>query len=378
VSDLATPGASVSDAELAQAARHGDRDAFAAVFVRHRSVLSALCRRVLGGAGPVEDAVQEAALQAMLNLHSLRRPEQFGAWLCGIGLNVCRRLMRERARDAWSWDALLGGGRVREPIDPEPDPAERAVEADLARRVQRAVAGLPPGQRSAVLLVYFGGLTQAEASAALGTREGAVKSRLHKARAALKRTLLADWQEEPMTTEQAMTPIAMEIIDVRRKQAPSGEGRALYLAVLKERHGGRYLPIWIGPSEGTSLALLLQRTESVRPLTYTFAAAVLEAAGGRLSEVRIERLAEDTFYAVALIDSGGGVRTVDARPSDALCLALATGAPIRAQPAVLDLVGVPSDRWDAARPRTPEEASPRLAGEFADGAAEIAAEFRGN
>jgi bifunctional DNase/RNase len=151
--------------------------------------------------------------------------------------------------------------------------------------------------------------------------------------------------------------------------------RKLYVVVLKEREDSRYLPIWIGAHEGTSLALLLEKVEHARPLTYAFAAAVLEAAGGRLREVRIERLAEDTFYAVAVIDGGGGVRTVDARPSDALCLALAAGAPIMAQPSVLDIAGIPPERWDAARPRPPEETSPQLAGAFTQGATEIASEF---
>jgi bifunctional DNase/RNase len=74
--------------------------------------------------------------------------------------------------------------------------------------------------------------------------------------------------------------------------------------------------------------MLLEKLETSRPLTYAFLASVLEAAGGRLKEARITRMADETFYAVAVIESAAGIREVDARPSDAVSLALFTGAPI--------------------------------------------------
>ena len=63
-----------------------------------------------------------------------------------------------------------------------------------------------------------------------------------------------------------------------------------------------------------------------------------QAAGGKLREVRISRLAAETFYAVAAIEGSDGAREVDARPSDAVSLALVTGAPIRVERSVLDAV----------------------------------------
>jgi bifunctional DNase/RNase len=56
------------------------------------------------------------------------------------------------------------------------------------------------------------------------------------------------------------------------------------------RDGERWLPIWIGPAEVTALALALESAESPRPFTYKLAASLLQAAGGRLTEVRITRL----------------------------------------------------------------------------------------
>ena len=85
-----------SDSQLVLAARDGDREAFATLLDRHRSVLLALCRRMLGDALAAEDAAHEAILQALLCLERLRLPEKFGPWLCGIGLNVCRRWRHSR------------------------------------------------------------------------------------------------------------------------------------------------------------------------------------------------------------------------------------------------------------------------------------------
>jgi len=81
----------------------------------------------------------------------------------------------------------------------EPDPAELAEERELTVRVRQAVDTLPTGQRAAVVLFYLAGLNQAETAVALGIPPGAVKARLHKARANLRRALSTLW-EETMTS----------------------------------------------------------------------------------------------------------------------------------------------------------------------------------
>jgi bifunctional DNase/RNase len=114
--------------------------------------------------------------------------------------------------------------------------------------------------------------------------------------------------------------------------------------VLEEVGGERRLPIWIGTPEALSLVAALEEVELPRPGPYHFAQALLAAAGGALREVRISRLDDNVFYAVAVLADGS---EVDARPSDALTLALVTGAPIAAEPAVLE----ESERHTRERPR---------------------------
>jgi RNA polymerase sigma factor (sigma-70 family) len=318
-----------TDSELVQAARQGDREAFALLIDRHQPLLMAICRRALGDRAPAEDATQEAILQAMLALDRLRRPDRFGSWLAGIGLNICHRMIRQRHLAPWSWEAMLGGRQVIEPAATDPDPSDLAERDDLARRVQAAVAALPAGQRAAVALIYLNGLTHAETAALLGIEIGTVKTRLHKGRRTLHRRLLALWKEEIMETS-----IEMHVRDVRRHRSAAGETQ--HVIVLEETGGGRQLAIWIGEFEATALAIHLEGVPVPRPLTFTLAMSLVAAAGATLREVRINRLQETVFYAEMVMEGPAGVRVVDARPSDALNLAVLAGAPIRVAPEIVE------------------------------------------
>ncbi len=319
-----------ADALLVQRARDGDKASFALLAERHRGMLLALCRRALGDPGLAEDAAQEAILQALLSLDRLRRADSFGAWLSGIGLNVCRRWQRQSARECWSLEAVLGGRAV--PISvlaPAPAPEELFEAAEASEWVLHAVRDLPIGQRAAVVLFHLAGLPHREVAARLGISVGAVKTRLHKGRATLRAALREREHEE----ERAM--IEMRLAEVRHRPA-EGDQAERFVLLLEEAGGTRRLAIWVGPSEATSIALTLHGAETARPMTFQFAASLLDAAGGRLQEVRITQLAEGTFYGVAVVAGPNGSREFDARPSDLLNLAVLTGAPIRVDEAVVE------------------------------------------
>jgi uncharacterized protein len=156
---------------------------------------------------------------------------------------------------------------------------------------------------------------------------GAVKARLHKARATLRARLDPLWKEQFAMPDADLVP--MRVTDVRR-----AGGGARHVVVLEEAPAGdRRMPIWIGPPEATAIAALLERVELPRPGPHDFAAALVRAAGATVREVRISRLAEAIFYADVVLTDGA---TVDARPSDAIALALTTGAPVYVDAAVLE------------------------------------------
>jgi RNA polymerase sigma factor (sigma-70 family) len=333
-----------SDEQLVEAARAGDRRALAVLLERHRPLLLSVCTRATGDPLVAEDAAQDAALQAFLALDRLRHPAWFGSWLAGIGLNMCHRA-RRNSRDAWSWEPLAGGRWLPEPADDAPGPELLAEAEDVRAAVRHAVAQLPPGQRAAPTLFYLEGLTVQETAELLGVGPGAVKTRMHKARRTLRRALRA-WDRVDAGSEGVVPMIEMRLRDVRRQPGGSGLQPGGHVAVLEEIGGTQTLPVWMGAFEATALAIQLERVALPRPLTYAFAAGVLPAAGGKLREVRIERLNDDTFYAVAVVEGTAGVQLVDARPSDALNLALALDAPIKVDRSVLESVNSEPQRRD--------------------------------
>ncbi|KWX01355.1 bifunctional nuclease family protein [Carbonactinospora thermoautotrophica] len=109
------------------------------------------------------------------------------------------------------------------------------------------------------------------------------------------------------------------------------------IVLLREVAGDRYLPIWIGAVEATAIAFAQQGVVPPRPLTHDLFRNVIDALGQRLTQVQITSLRDGVFYAELVFASG--VR-VSARPSDAIALALRTGAQIFGSDEVLDEAGI--------------------------------------
>jgi RNA polymerase sigma factor (sigma-70 family) len=328
-------GQATSDAILVRAALLGDRDAFGSLVQRHWQTAVALAARVLGTSGLAADAVQEAAIAAMTGLDQLRSADRFGAWFCGITLHVSRRWLRQLRSEL--------PRAVADRACLEPGPAEMAELADIADRVRAAIALLADGQAEAVRLFYLQGLSHREVAIELGISPGAVKARLHQARAALAPRLseVADHAErKPMSATDNETVDRPRWVDAQVTEirlAPGDDDElARYIMIIAEAGGGRQLPIWIGPTEATALAMALESAETPRPLTYKLAASLVLAAGAAIREVRITRLEPPVFFAAVLVDGAEGLREVDARPSDAVNLALTAGAPIRVDAALFD------------------------------------------
>ena len=343
-----------SDADLVRLALLGAKEPLAELVARHWPTAVALAARMLGSTELAADAAQEAAVSAMTGLDRLRSPDRFGAWFCGIALNVSRRWLRQLNP--------VSLGLVADDLACDsPGPAELAELTDLGARVRSSVATLPPGQREAVLLFYLQGLSHREVAAELGISAGAVKARLHQARAALAPQLsqLTDASKgRTMNATESAQWIEVEIAEVcRTDDSPNPH----HLMLLAERGGERQLPIWIGPAEATALAISLESVEYPRPMTYDLAVSLLRAARSPLTEVRITRLNAAVYYATVIVDGRDGQQEVDARPSDAVNLALAAGAPIKIDGRLLS---------QQATARAAEARS------YATGTAELAAEAR--
>ncbi len=121
------------------------------------------------------------------------------------------------------------------------------------------------------------------------------------------------------------------------------------IVVLKETSSTRFLPIWIGPFEADAITIELQNVEVARPLTHDLLKATIEQLGAEILEVSITDLRNDTFYAEIALRLNGRRLAVDARPSDAIALAVRARVPVYVSPEVMEQAGIlPEDDLEGA------------------------------
>ncbi len=138
-----------------------------------------------------------------------------------------------------------------------------------------------------------------------------------------------------------MNKVQVEILGL--SSSPSAGGA--YALLLKETYGVRRLPIIIGSFEAQAIALEIEGIKPPRPLTHDLLKILLDHLGGSLVEITIDDLRENTFYAKLVIEVSSFTNTIDSRPSDAIALAVRTGAPIYVSEKVMKAAGfIPSGK----------------------------------
>ena len=170
------------EANLVARLRAGDEDAYEALFRARSGAMLAVARRFLGDIDDAADAVQDAFVSAFRAMPAFGGDSRLGTWLHRITVNACLMKLRGRRRSRLVPldDAVATPGRADD---------DAVSRAEVAERVRACVDRLPPAYRAVIRLRDLEGVGTAEAAGRLGTNEGAVKVRLHRARRALK-TLL--------------------------------------------------------------------------------------------------------------------------------------------------------------------------------------------
>lgn len=181
------PAGAPTDEDLVHAARRGETAALGLLIARHRAPMLAVATSILGHRADAEDAVQEAAVIALLRLDALRDPSAVGAWLRSVVRNASRARRRGRPIDEPAdADQLTAIGAV------DQDPADLLERAATRDWVWTALAELPAEQRLVLVLRHLTDLTAYQHIAdALGVPVGTVRSRLAMARRRLADALLA-------------------------------------------------------------------------------------------------------------------------------------------------------------------------------------------
>jgi uncharacterized protein len=123
------------------------------------------------------------------------------------------------------------------------------------------------------------------------------------------------------------------------------------VVILKAAQQERYLFIWIAQAEAYAIAIELQGTSSPRPLTHDLIKNVIEELGAKIISIVISDLIDDIFYSRIVMDVAGRHVEVDARPSDAIALAVRAHTPIYVEESVLERAGVALESADTASSR---------------------------
>src|SRR5690606_8059968 len=164
---------------------------------RYNRRLFRIARGILKDDGEAEDAVQETYVCAWFKLGQFRGPAGFAGWLCQIATNEAlmrrRRLQRTRRNMAGVVEDRWGSADpVAELRSPDAGPAALVHEGQLRQLLESAIDGLPDVYRDAFVLREVEQMSVAETACCLGIEEGAVKTRVHRARKLLQRNLTAE------------------------------------------------------------------------------------------------------------------------------------------------------------------------------------------
>ncbi len=187
------------DGSVLDRLRAQEAGAFEELVHTHERQMYQLAHRLLRDHDEAVDATQEAFLRAFRSLPRFRGEASLRTWLYGITLNVCRNRLaaaswrHRECEEPLTWRDDEGDERARPLGDPAPNPEQAAWAGELRAAVENALATLPPDHREVVVLREIQGLDYEEMAAVLGCALGTVKSRLARARGALRDALEGVW-----------------------------------------------------------------------------------------------------------------------------------------------------------------------------------------
>ena len=136
---------------------------------------------------------------------------------------------------------------------------------------------------------------------------------------------------------------ASELIEVTIQEIRASPNGDHSIVILRANGDERILPIWIGPFEANAIKMVLEGTQPDRPMTHDLTIRLLTSLGAQVEQVVVNKIVDNTFYAEVMTTLGEQQHVVDARPSDALALAVRAGVPIYAARGVVEHASGPDD-----------------------------------
>ena len=208
----------MEEQELILRCQQGDEAAFETLVRRYEQKVYALCRRMCRDEDDALEAAQDAFLAVWRGIGGYRADAAFSTWLYRLATNACLdRLRREKKRGG---DVSLDDTEsFVEPVDPAPRPEEQAEREETRRAVREALYALPDEYRAVLLLRETEQLSYAEIAEATGLELGTVKSRISRARLALRNYLTADGN--------FFAPRASKVTECNREEAETHGSRPI-------------------------------------------------------------------------------------------------------------------------------------------------------
>jgi RNA polymerase sigma-70 factor (ECF subfamily) len=188
-SSAAVPHGGDKDEGVVQQVLAGDTAAFELLMRRYNERLYRAARAITRDDAEAEDVLQQAYVNAFSSLRQFKGQAQFATWLTRIVINEALARVRRRGRYE-AFDEELPKVGTLTPWNPAPDPERQAFRGELRELLEWAIDTLPDGAREVFVLRDVEGLSTAETAASLGLSDDAVKTRLSRARSALRRSLL--------------------------------------------------------------------------------------------------------------------------------------------------------------------------------------------
>lgn len=216
-----------SDAELLEASRRGERDAFAALIERYQGVVAAVSYSRTGDRALSEDVAQDTFIAAWRQLGQLREPSRLRSWLCGIARNLARKARRRSAREAPLDHPLVFEGA---------NPFDAAAEAESERVVRDALLRVPDTYRDVLVLYYRDQRSVRDVAVVLGITEAAALQRLARGRQYLADGV-TDLVERSLRATRAPRNLAAVVLAALPALAPSRAEAATH------SHGGSMIKL---------------------------------------------------------------------------------------------------------------------------------------
>ena len=237
-----------NDSQAISAVLRGDKNSYEMLVEKHKRMVYGIAWSRLGDSDLSEDAAQETFIKAYTYLGTLRQPDRFQAWLARIARNVCNSLGRRARRDTTFKQRLA----VLESAEAEPRIDERE---SLTKQLWESFADLPALHREALTIFYIEGKSVAEAATALGITETALKTRLHRARLALRVQLERKLEDSlsDLQPRQGFTRSVLVLLPLSPKGAAGGGGA---LAVFGKLFAGLSFSLWMWISAASILWVL--------------------------------------------------------------------------------------------------------------------------